>query len=164
MKYALAAAAVAALFIATPVAAQDMTTYGSIGYSNIDVDPVNLGAATIRLGARGAHFGGELEGSFGVQGDDVLGVDVDLSNELGVYAVAFLPVGENTDVIARVGWARVDIDTGLGGADDNGVAYGVGVQHFFNGGPNGVRADYTHFTLDTFDDADAWSISYVRKF
>ena len=164
MKYALAAAAVAALFAVTPAVAQDMSTYGSIGYSNIDVDPVNLGGATLRFGMRGAHFGGEVEGSFGIKGDSVAGLDVDLNNEIGVYAVGYLPVGENTDLIGRVGWARVDIDTTLGGADDNGVAYGVGIQHFFGGGANGVRADYTHFTLDTFDDADAWSISYVRKF
>jgi hypothetical protein len=163
MKYALAAAAVAALFAVAP-AAQAMDAYGNIGYSNVDVDPVNLGGITGRIGMRGANFGVEGEGTFGIQGDEIAGVDVDLSSELGVYAVGFLPVSENTDLIARIGYARIEVDTSFGSGDDDGFAYGVGIQHFFGGGANGVRADYTHFALDSLDDADAWTISYVRKF
>jgi outer membrane immunogenic protein len=164
MKSLMIAASVASLLaIAAPVAANaEVTWYGNVGYASINADPVNLGAIQGRLGAQfNPYIGVEGEVAFGVQEDTIFGVDVKLSNEYGVYAVAKAPLSDQFDIFARVGYARAEIDVGGTGLSDDGVAYGVGAQYTFDG-KNGVRADYTKY--DFLGDADVWSVSYVRKF
>ena len=101
---------------------------------------------------------------------DVLGtpVDVDLDDQFGVYAVGFLPVAQNFEVLGRVGWAQVDAAGSFGGfsagVDDDGLAAGLGVQWGFT--PNfGVRGEYTRMIADNDDQGiDAWTLSGVWAF
>jgi hypothetical protein len=159
----IGASVAALLAIAAPVAANAETTwYGNIGYAGVSADDVNLGAIQGRIGAQfNPYIGVEGEVAFGVKEDTVAGVDVKLDNEYGIYGVAKLPVNEQFDVFARVGYARAEADIGGTSGSDDGVAYGVGAQYTFDG-KNGVRADYTKY--DFLGDADVWSVSYVRKF
>lgn len=163
MKTLMVAAATAALALAAPALAQAQSVYANIGYTSVDVDPVTLGAIQGRLGVRvNNHFAVEGEAAFGVADDDIGGIDVSLDNEFGAFLVLLAPVGENTDLFARAGFASAEVDAGaLGSVSDDGAAYGVGVQHFFTDN-DGFRFDYTRF--DFGGDADAWGVSYVRKF
>ena len=169
---AIAAATVAAL-LATPALAQDkpaISGYGAVGYSHVSVDPVSLGAITGKLGGRGKYFGIEGEASFGVAGDDFLGVDVSLNHQLAAYAVGFLPIGPNHegDLFARIGYGTGEIEGAAGGAaasvSDESINFGGGGQYFFKGGNHGMRAEYTRFEFNDGDGADVFSLSYVFRF
>lgn len=179
IKSLTAAGALAAALAGAPAMAQplsmpmDTQVYGTLGYSQGSYDDVDLGAVTGRLGLRfGRFFGVEGEASVGVAGDDVnIGgtkVDVDLNHDLGAYAVGFVPVHPNFDIIGRVGYASTDLDAsaaGLSASDSNeSWNYGVGAQYFLDGA-NGVRADYTRKSFtDDGGDADVWSVAYTRRF
>jgi len=189
MKALFGAAAVAALFVATPTFAQAVapSTYINLGYTNFalaevdnedvgDVD-FNLGALTGRVGARfGPNFG--VEGELGVgikdQEESAFGVTArtKLNYEAAAFAVGYLPVGANTELFARAGIGAAELEfefEEVGVTEsESGTAtlfgLGVGVQHFFDG-LNGVRADYTRYSGEE-DSAefDALGVSYVRRF
>ena len=158
-KTLIAAAAVALSLTAAPAFAQDMsnpTVYGSIGYSQIDDDFVTLGGAQVRLGARFTpNFGIEGEGTIGLVDDSIAGIDIDLEHQVAAYAVVFLPINENADLIARVGYSNFEIGVPGGSADEDTVNYGVGLQYRFDE-KNGVRGDYTRMDGDA-GEADLWS-------
>ena len=64
-------AASATFVAAMPATAQSLTApnfYGTLGYTYVDANDVNLGAVTGRLGAR-------LHPNFGVEGEAAIGVD-----------------------------------------------------------------------------------------
>jgi len=164
-KSLMAAAAVAAALVAFPAAAQDgkeATWYASLGYSVIDADPFEFGAITGRVGGRGQHFGVELDGSFGIDDDEVFGVDVELEHAVAVYAVGFLPVGDNFELLARIGYGNVSIGAGGGSFDDDAFTYGLGA-HWRWDEHNGIRGDWTRYEFDG-GDADGFTVSYVRTF
>jgi len=179
MKTLMTAAAIAAMTAAIiPAAAQAQeagTTsfYGSVGYSNADLDGVNLGAINGRVGARfGQYLGVEGEAGFGVADDSVrigaTNVDIELKHSVAIYGVGFLPVAPNADLYARVGYGNSKIKASAPGAsataDGDSWNYGVGGQYFLDD-KNGVRVDYTrHDFRDGGDDANVWSLGYVRKF
>src|SRR5262249_25439344 len=151
-----ALAAGAALFAVpafSTASAQTANMYGTVGYSTFDGNGANLGAITGRLGVGfGQNFAVEGEASFGVKDDSGL----ELDNELGIFGVAKLPVTEQFDVFARVGWARIETDPGT---DEDGVAYGAGGEYFFTPA-DGIRGEYTRHDYDA-GDVDSWAISYV---
>jgi len=162
-KMILAAAAAAALFGVPALAQAQTQVYGTLGYANVDVDPVNLGGIQARLGAQfNSHFAIEGEAAFGVADDEILGVTVELSNEFAVFAVGKLPVSDSVNLFARVGWSTTDIDVGGTSVSGDGVAYGVGGEAFFTEN-DGVRFDWTKHDADG-GDANVWAIAYVRKF
>lgn len=182
MKSLVVAASAAALLAIPGLAqAQDMggtRLYGTIGYANVDLDEVNLGAIQGRVGARfGQWFGVEGEAAFGIEEEEVdtglappapASVDLDLSHEVGIFGVVFAPVSENFDLLARVGYTTAEVEASAGGvdvgADADGWAFGVGGQFFFDG-VNGVRVDYTRHEFDDDEgEADVWSIAYSRRF
>ena len=172
MKFTAAAAAVAAAMLATPALAQPATGgisgYANLGYSLIDED-VTLHAIHARLGGRGRFVGVEAEGAFGVGGDDIGGVDVNLNHEFAAYLVGFVPLAaDNADIFARVGYGTSEIEGRLGGisasASDESWNFGGGGQYFFNGGNHGVRAEYTRMEFDDGGGANVWSIGYVLRF
>ncbi len=183
MKHApFAAAAAVALAAAIPAAGQaqtaDTTFQGSLGYSQADVDGLKLGAITGRLGARfGQYVGVEGEAGFGVDDDRLAAAtvggmpfDVELKSTFAAYAVGYLPVSPNADLYARLGYGTSRIRGSVGGTSgisitdgDESWNYGVGGQYFFDG-KNGVRADYTRHEFSRGDDANTWSVGYVRKF
>lgn len=160
MKLKLALAAATAL-VAGPVymsaSAQQANVYVSGGYTRIDGDGgAELGALTGRVGVGfGQHFAVEGEGSFGI--DDDAGTELD--SELGVFGVAKLPISPQFDIFGRVGWSRIETSPG---GDEDGLAYGVGGQ-FNLTEKDGIRGDWTRHDYDV-GQADAYSISYVRKF
>lgn len=191
MKLLLPAASVAAVLAAGGAAAQTAPAaefYGALGYSHYttetDGDDVSLGTVDGRLGARfGRYIGVEGEVGFGVKEEEivpddiacaqVLGVDcsVDLKieNKIAGYLVGFLPLSEQADLFARVGYGRVEVEAEAESfdvevdADDEAFAFGAGGQ-FFLDAFNGVRAEYTRFEFDEGGDVGSYSLSYVRKF
>jgi outer membrane immunogenic protein len=165
MKILIAAAAAAsALALAAPASAE---MYGSLGYSKADVGDANFDAVTARLSWKSTSpLGLEGEVSAGVGDDTVSGVKVELNNEIAGYVTATAIASENAQVFARVGVALTDIKASPGGGDSRtSWNYGVGGQWFF-AGDNGVRVDYTRFDYrdGSFQDADVYSVSYVRRF
>jgi outer membrane immunogenic protein len=176
MKALTATAAVLAALAVVPAAASAQTSpqaYGSVGYSHQDYDDQKLGNVQVRGGLRfGRHLGAEVELGAGVKGDEtnVAGVDIDtkVNHEAAIYGVGFLPVSENADLFARIGYGTTEIEVEGAGATARGDGaswnYGVGGQYFFDD-KNGLRADYTRKDFDDADlEVDAWSVGYVRKF
>jgi hypothetical protein len=117
------------------------------------------------------YFAVEAEGDVGVGKKSVtLGgfkVDTKLESSLAAYLVGSYPVSSHVDVLARIGavTAKISADAGFGktSASRSGLAYGVGVRYFPNGGLNGVRADITHYDLKN-GNGDVAEIAYVRRF
>jgi len=166
LKIALATAVMAGF--ASTVSAQDTGTYVNVGVKTYEFDTYNI------LGRIGynfsENFGVEAEGSFGISGDSetVFGeeIDFDTNWDLGAYLVGRLPVTNNFDLFARVGYSTVEVEL----SDDNesvsedldGFAIGGGVQYNWDE-LNGVRLGYTYNEADGAD-ADVIDLSYVRKF
>jgi hypothetical protein len=180
MKTLIAASAailLASAAIPAVADAQDANTgtsfYGTLGYAGSSVEGVDLGAIQGRLGARfGQYLGVEGELAGGVKDDKtyVAGVPVkiDLEHQAAIYGVGFLPVSPNVDLFARVGYGNTKLKASAAGTsasnDGDSWNYGVGGQYSFDG-KNGVRADYTRYDFkDGGDNADVWSVAYVRKF
>lgn len=169
MKNALiAAAAAATVLVAAPAFAQDASDvqwYGNLGYSFYDTDigDAQLGGVQGRIGARfHRYLGVEGEVALGVQDDTVFGTDVQLNHSEAIYAVGFLPVSPQFDLLARVGYGSSDVEIGGVSDSDSSLNYGAGAQWSFDD-HNAVRGDYTRFDGNDAT-ADVWSLSYVRKF
>jgi hypothetical protein len=151
-----------------------VSAYGTLGVGDVNTDSVNNGAVTGRLGARfGPYIGveGELSGGFSSDRTNIGGArsDVSLRDQYAAYAVGFLPVMPNADLLARIGYGASDLhvtqpmNTAFNRYETTWNA-GVGGQYFFSGA-NGVRVDYTRETADRSDlDANVLTASYVRKF
>ncbi len=168
MKTILIAAAAAAALLAAPALAQaqDTTVYASAGLGVIDASPVKLGVATFRVGANFTPvFGVEAEGSLGVSGDKILGVDVDLNSEYGAFVTLRHAIGEKGSLIGRVGYASAEIEASAGPVsvtdDQSGMAFGLGVQGEI-GSNSAIRLDWTRYNFD--EDADAITVSFVHTF
>lgn len=162
-KSLIAATAVAAALVAAPAMAQDISWYGSVGYSVLDDDTFNFGAIDGRIGGRTQHFGLELDGAVGVKDDSVLGVDVELNHTVAVYAVGFLPVSDNFELIGRIGLGNTEVEAAGVDADDDSFNVGIGGQWSWNEN-NAIRGDYTYMDFDNGGDANQFTLSYVRKF
>ena len=182
MKFAQLPLLAAAFAVAGSAHAADL--YGSLGYAQFDtkLPDTSLGAVQGRLGARLApHLGVEGELAIGVD-DDRLGDEVyqyipdydgtqKLKGQAGVYAVGFLPLTENAEVFARLGFGRAKLNLKVSyfgqsmDADrtEDAFSFGVGAQYFF-AGANGIRVDYTRHEFGGRDSADAWAAAYVRRF
>lgn len=169
-------AAVAVSAIAAPAFAQDNTAprgYGSLGYTYVDGDAATTGAVTGRLGVNlNRYIAVETEASVGVKKDDVTigGVDGRIKQnwDAAGYVVGRYPISDKFDVFARGGYGHTELKQDVAGAktDVGGDSwnYGVGANYYIDG-VNGVRADWTR--RDYRDDAgkaDAYSVSYVRRF
>ena len=168
-SFLTASAAIALLATAGPAASE---TEGKLGDTSVDGGDATLGAVTGRVGWRSGYFGVEGEVSTGVKDDTTttagVTTDTDLDYQYAGYVTATAPVTPNLDIIGRVGYGQTKIETstaGLATTDKaDSVNYGVGAQ--YNWGMNGIRGDYTrHDYRDSgVDAADAWTVSYVRKF
>lgn len=160
MKTLMIAASAAVLSMAAvPAIAQAQEVYGTVGYSGVDANGVDLGAIQGRLGYKfNPYVGVEGEVAFGVKDDS----GVELKNSLGAYGVVYAPITPKADLFARVGYTGASYDTPLGDADTDGFAYGVGGQYYITD-KDGVRLDWTKHDHDDVE-ADVWSIGYSRKF
>lgn len=168
------ATALAAVAATASFAGQGDFTLGG-GYSTFGVSDggsdVDLGAVTLRGGYEFTDYlGVEGQLDFGVSDDTVVvggtSVDVELNHAASLFGVARLPVSENANLFARLGYTTADVEASVPGVsftdDADGFAYGVGGEYFFDG-RNGFRAEYTRHELDDAD-ADVFGISYVRRF
>jgi len=157
-KLTLIAAAAAAMLTLAPAAQAEW--YAGVGYTQYELDDADRGGVTGRLGYRfNPNFAVEGEASTGVADDD----DVELNYNAGAYAVGIVPLTPNFDVFGRVGYQTTDVDTALGGADDDGIGYGVGANWRPTGSRFGVRADYTRLEGED-DGADTFSLSGTMNF
>ena len=198
MKFvaASAAAALLAALAAAPAMAQTDDTaaaangvYGTLGGSLDHAHGTDTKSIDGRVGDRfGRYFGVEAEGSVGLDGGDTsrFAPGATTTTDLGVkqkyagagYAVGFLPIMPNVDLLARVGYGASKYKLSPAGAgaydvSENGIRYGVGAQAFLDG-KDGVRFDWTREHMGSFNDpggylangqnANVWSLSYVRKF
>ena len=170
----LAAAAISA--IAAPAFAQsgpDARGYGSLGYTHVEGDSATTGAVTGRLGVNlNRYLAVETEASVGVKDDDftVAGVDGSIKHEWDAagYVVGKYPVNDKLELFARGGYGHTELKQEIAGAntDVGGDSwnYGVGANYYLDG-KNGVRADWTRRDFrDNGGEADAYSVSYVRRF
>jgi outer membrane immunogenic protein len=167
-KFLAAASAVTLMAVAAPAFAQ---IDGTIGYSKLDADGVDLGAVTGRLAwTANDIFGVEGEVHVGIDDDrQVVGgvaTDVELKHAAAIYGTAGVPLGENGRVFGRVGYGTQKFEARAAGVtasdSDESFNYGVGAQ-FFLDGVNGIRGDFTKHDFDG-GDIDVWSLSYVRRF
>lgn len=170
-------ATAALTLLSAPAMAQSVSApqvSGSIGYTQLEADGVELGAITGRLNAKVSRFiGVEGEASFGVKDEDVSfgGIDGTLEHEYdaAAYVVGTLPISPNFEVFGRVGYGTTSIKTDVAGfsasEDGESVNYGAGANYFFDG-RNGVRADWTRrdFQDDNGGELDTYGLSYVRRF
>lgn len=166
MKSILIAAAAAAALLAAPAFAQAQDVYASAGIGVVDSSPIKLGVATFRVGANFTPiFGVEAEGSFGVSGDKIAGVEYDMNSEYGAFLTLRHAVSENGTLIGRIGYASAEVEASAGpisiSDDQSGAAYGIGIQGQI-GDSSAIRLDWTRYSLD--DDADALSVSFVHTF
>jgi len=151
------------------------------------VEDANITMLTGRLGYRlNDFFAVEGEVGFGLGGDDfdrtvpiqVLGttanVDTNVTLDVKNYYIAFargiLPVSEQFDIFARVGYGQATAEADIvgsfagfsasGSAEDDAsdFAYGVGAQFNFTEN-DGIRADYTRL-----EETNIISLAYSRRF
>ena len=177
MKTLMMSAALAALSVAaipTLSQAQDTGVYGTLGYAGSRADGADTGAVQGRLGAKlTPHFGVEGELSGGVNDDNIdrngVRSSIEQTHQAAAYAVGFLPLSPNIDLLARVGYGNTQFKQTLAGVeskfDADSVNYGVGAQYKVDD-KNGVRVDYTRQQFRDNDAADAnvVSVGYARKF
>jgi hypothetical protein len=171
MFAAVAAASLAAM--AVPASAQtapQTSFYGNLGYSYVDGgEGAQFNAVDARLGVRyGQYLGAEAEGVIGVDHDNFAGVESKLKRSFAGYAVGFLPITPQFDLLARVGYGSSRIGFKENGGSTSltaeGVAFGGGGQYSFDAN-NALRAEYTRYDLNhNLSTADVWSVNYVRKF
>ncbi|GGH03619.1 hypothetical protein GCM10007420_19970 [Glycocaulis albus] len=143
------------------------------GYQAIDTD----GATYDTLTLRGSY---DITPIFSVEGDLLVGlgdesttigattVTSEIDYGVGLYGVARLPLNEQFSVFARGGYTYIDGSASAGGVafsgDVDGWAFGGGAEWAF-AGPNAIRIDYTRYDfVNGNGDADAFGISYVRRF
>ncbi len=173
----IAATAVAALAAGvTPALAQStspVSYYGSIGDTYLTKNG-SLNEITGRVGARWGQYLG-VEGEIGGGVSSMSGPGYKASEPLAgaLYGVVFYPLMPNLDVLARVGYGESNFHNTYaatprlnGSQTTTSVNYGVGAQYFLTAN-DGVRGDYTkrdYMHHGAPYDADAWSLSYVRKF
>ena len=176
MRNILLATAAISLF-SVPAMAQTVSSpqwSGSVGYTVLDGDNVNLGAITGRATARlHPNFAVEGEASIGVKDDDitVAGVNgsVEHDYDAALYAVGVVPVSPNLELFGRVGYGTTSIKADIASVsaqeDGESVNYGVGGTYYLNA-QNGLRADWTRrdFTDDNGGEIDTYGVSYVRRF
>lgn len=167
----IAASAIAVL--AGAASAQEGPFRLGAGYQAIDTDAATYDTLTLR-----ASY--DVTSIFSVEGDLLVGLGdesttfgaVSATSEIdygaGVYGVARLPLNEQFSVFARGGYAFFDTSASVASAsfddDADGWAFGAGAEWAF-AGPNAIRVDYTRYDFtDGNGDADAFGISFVRRF
>jgi hypothetical protein len=177
MKFAyLGAAAVAAIAMSVAAPASAEVYAGvhagglTLNFDSLPVDDGNLATIGGRLGWKANKWVG-IEGDlfFGAKDDrinDAPPIDVKIDSAAFIYAVGFLPVSEQFDVIGRVGYghvaAKVESPFGSSDTNDGAASYGVGAQFKWDQ-KNAVRFDYTYYDLDDVS-TNGYTVAYVRTF
>ena len=165
MKLAIAALSASAVAFAAPATA-DVDWYGTAGYTHIGLEDADLGGLQLRGGINfNSLFGAEIEGAFGINDDEVGGIDVELDRQIGAFGTVRTQLGQRLEVFARAGWVDVEAEGSFGGVSasdgDDAGALGVGANFFLND-RHGLRAGYTYYDFD--ENADVFEIAYVLRF
>ena len=108
------------------------------------------------------YLGVEGEAGFGLSSDSGLKV----KSAFAGFGVARMPVGEKSDLFARVGYHTTKVGFGNASANLDGVAWGVGGNYMFTD-KDGVRLDYTRYQISgggLTASSDSFAVAYVRKF
>lgn len=170
MKSGLAALALAAC-VAMPATAATPEFYANAGVSIFNGDDGDLTAITGRGGVFfNDYFGVEVEGSFGVDSVDEMGVSLELDNQMAGFVVGRYPI-ENFELLGRLGYGTAEYQgsvAGLGSAsvDIDGYILGVGGQYFFtnNFGLRGEISTFESSDDDIEGSIDIFTISAVFRF
>ena len=100
----------------------------------------------------------------------VAGVDGSIKHEWDAagYVVGKYPVSDKLELFARGGYGHTELKQEFPGANtdlgDDSWNYGAGANYYLDG-VNGVRADWTRRDYrDDAGEADAYSVSYIRRF
>lgn len=137
MKAIAIAAAAASMLLGVAAHAQQSPAtsplYGELGYSwtQIHGNGFNATPGAVR-GIVGYNLHpnlaveGMVEGGTGHDADN--GVSAKLRSSYGVFAKPKYVIG-NTELFARVGWARTSLNLSTGNMSSNNFAYGVGVKY-----------------------------------
>jgi len=134
-------------------AAAEPEWFGAVGYTAYDDgDFDTISAATVRGGVTVTpNLGFEVDASFGIDGAEAAGAEIEIGTAVSGYIVGRLPVSPQVDVLGRAGYGTIDFDvSGFGGSgsiDVNGFALGVGGEFKVNDRLS-IRADYTRFEAD----------------
>jgi len=167
-----------------PALADQSKFYAELGYarygfdvSEQDFDP---GAIQLRGGHMfSPHLGLELEAAVGTNDGSVSSGDtrliVTVDQAIAAHFVARWPISENTELIGRAGYQKLDVSvsgeqTGQTAVrqsgDGEGFVFGGGLEYDF--GVFGVRADYTWASeaspFPASDRIETLSVSLTRAF
>ncbi len=166
--------AMAALAVSAHAAAPASQGYFQAGVASAKLDSETFSAVHLNAGVDvNKYLALEAGGDVGLSGKTYnyngANVKIRFDYDFGAYVVGKLPVSSNVDLLGRVGYIRVQgsgaYQSNKVAVGDSGVAYGVGLRYFPNGGNNGVSADLTHYDLGkNSSDGDLINISYVRRF
>jgi hypothetical protein len=178
MKTLITATLVAGSMFAMPMLAKAQNSteiYGSLNYGQTRTHGADTGAIQGRIGAKlTPNFGVEAEVAGGVDGDDVYTstgapAHVKMEHQVAGYAVGYLPVTPNLDLLARAGYGTTKFSTNnpaatpFDGSHDS-WNYGVGGEYKFDD-KNGIRADWTKSEYTKSDlSSNTLSVGYVRRF
>ncbi|WP_297510099.1 porin family protein [uncultured Caulobacter sp.] len=177
MKTLIASTLVAGSVLAAPLLAQAQTStdvYGSVNYGQTRTRGADTGAIQGRVGAKFTpNFGVEAEVAGGVDGDRVYTAGgpakVKMEHQVAGYAVGYLPVTPNLDLLARAGYGTTKFSTGNPAAaafdgSRESWNYGVGAEYKLDD-KNGLRADWTKSEYTKSDlSSNTVSVGYVRHF
>jgi outer membrane immunogenic protein len=177
MKTLITATLVAGSVLAAPLFAQAQNStevYGSLNYGQTRTRGADTGAIQGRVGAKFTpNFGVEAEVAGGVDDDKVYTpggpATVKMEHQVAGYAVGYLPVTPNIDLLARAGYGTTKFTTHNPAATEfdgsrDSWNYGVGAQYKFDD-KNGIRADWTKSEYTKSDlSSNTVAVGYVRKF
>lgn len=173
MKKTLSLAVAAAALATAPALADGFYADAGYTFTSIDVEDsgtsldVDLGSITARGGYDfNQNFGVELEGSFGVSDEDVLGATVELNYLVGAYGKIQAPLAETFNVFARAGVVNAELEVSGGGLSesDSETGFGVGAGATLDVTDTVyVRGDYTRLDIDDLE-ADTFTISVGFRF
>jgi len=157
----IASVATAGIAMASTVAAQDMyksgvgALYAGVNYTfmNADFDgigDVDVGTLSGKVGVMATeYFGFEARAGFGVNDDDIAGVDAEIDNFFGGYATLNMVNQSPVTPYAVLGFTRIEAEVGPETDDDSDFSYGAGVNFAF--APNmSANLEYMRY----YDDND----------
>jgi len=147
--------------------------YGSLGYTQTQLNGAQLGSVDARVGDKFTpYLGAEGELSVGVNSDAAANLGPEVTQRINTavagYGVGFLPLGNRVSLLARLGVGETQFGVNNAGAASHlnlaSINYGAGAM--LNVSPsNSVRVDYTRKTYDQSGlNANTWGVSLLHHF
>ncbi len=159
---------IAMLFTPALYAANVGSNYGGVQYAlvNIDFDGIGDVDPTAVVGKLGYFLNDNIaiEGrlGFGLQDDDILGVDVDIDSLFGIYGVFHASSSSETTFYGVLGYTDAEAEfSGPGGSaegDESSFSFGFGANI------GRLNIEYMSYIDEDDTEATAISIGYVASF